>query len=682
MKTDVDAKIERLELFTKVKLTEEQKDVCRNFNNDLVVFADPGTGKTMTLNYGILIAQMEYKIPGSKILCMSFTKAATYEIASRYSKICKMMGRTSDVEFRTFHSMGRTILSDIYKDIRTTKRDKAAACKIGLEIATKNNLDDISEENIGDIVSAISRFNAKGITDEETLVYKKEFKELGIKFDSYDKIREGMFAYGDYFREIPIGDIPYYAIYQLYKHPEYVEKFKNKYELIVVDEFQDMSFIYLILLNTIAKRCIVIGDMKQQIYAFNGSSEDIVRQFIKMRKDPKELKLTQSFRCLNNIANYASGIIKNNQLEEYTPFKGVADGGSVNVINEVDFDYNRVYDELEKAKADKKFGSHMFLFRNNSTSLKIIDQLYERKIPIITDYNETGRETDGYKSVLEQTMIKDLAKIVECCKNKEDMSLLNFQLKKLPEFKDVTDPILPIIQMYKKDPEQAKKMKVTDTTRNFMVDRISMHNMILHNEPLINLLQRAYEMLKKYYHYGRYYDNYLEFSPEYYFKLIKDVIKFYTYDEVVEREADKKMFINNCNHSMIGVKCMTIHKAKGLEANNVYVFDYDNSYMPNLSSIIKLADAGYTRDAAEEIRSERNLAFVAATRAIENLTLIYYDEVSAFDTEARGMNIFSSYDDLYKRDFSKTVNRTVKIGNLVISENEDKQANSELKELI
>ena len=295
-------------------LTEEQKEFACDFRKDTISFSDPGTGKTHTLTAGLIMAQQYHKVPGDKINCMSFTNAATSEMAGRYEKLCRKCSVPPTVVFNTFHSLSNRIMRDAYPTMKilakgNVKQDVEDMVQYLRNVGIEAEDD---KKYVRKVINAINTLNSSLTFHPDNLITKHAFVELNMDINVFQSLRRTWFVRGITTNEIVQGDIPLYCLYALMRKPDIIQKWKGKYQIMVVDEFQDLSLLHLRILSYIAKTLIVIGDMKQQIYAFNGACKEIVREYRKLHPDARVCNLTQSFRCGQEIADFATRIIKPN----------------------------------------------------------------------------------------------------------------------------------------------------------------------------------------------------------------------------------------------------------------------------------------------------------------------------------------------------------------------------------
>ena len=135
-------------------------------------------------------------------------------------------------------------------------------------------------------------------------------------------------------------------------------------------------------------------------------------------------------------------------------------------------------------------------------------------------------------------------------------------------------------------------------------------------------------------------------EPAFYFDLVGNILSLKTIDKVIYDE-ERKLALNDSNISSgVGIRCYTLHSAKGLEADDVYILDANEGLFPNIKVLEDKTNADCILDAAKDIRNERNLLFVGCTRAKRKLTITYSNELTSLLT--KGKNKYKMYDDEYK----------------------------------
>ena len=626
--------------------TDEQLELAKDFTQSKICFADPGTGKTTTSVAGLLTAELFHKIPGQNIYALSFTKMATSELEVRHRLACKELNIKQTVNFQTLHSLCTTILKENYRLLGMESLNSTGS--IPIEDCAKLLQDTASEEGIKlnpykvrPLVHAIRSLNNSLIFDQENVESKMVFKEVGISFEDFTKLRKTLYIYNKLIENIPVDDILLYTLELLTRFPEVSKAFKEKCKVMLVDEAQDLSLLQLRLISLMTDHAVLIGDIKQQIYAFNGACQEVVEQFFKFYPDAGSLKLSQSFRCKNEIADYATSLILPNRMggEDY---KGVGPGGLVS--KEPDIDLPMLCDDLAKVfhENNNTFpDSILFLFRNNYSSIPIAEELYKRRLPF---------RVNKYKGANEIPVIRELCEIVELCRNPMTYSNVKALAYLIPEFRgyrsSTDNPLAKIASM--------QGVSLFDVEYSFKNDYIGNRAMEIlleicddlhHATPLGKIFNKLWPLF--YENYLRDKEPYLEYKAEYYTSLVAPLVKEKTYSKFIQDEAQKLAFIKDNEEHRKGIRCYTCHAAKGLEADIVHFLDADEGVIPNASKLHQMDKKGCSLEIAREVRNERSLVYVSVTRAKKEFHL-HYNEKNGLSSLFTTNNEYSEYDKLYQ----------------------------------
>lgn len=633
-----------MEVRLKKRYTDEQRDFIMNLDKPGICFASPGTGKTASAVAGLLLTELFKQIPGDQIYALSFTNAATLELSIRHKEACKQLGISQNVNFKTLHAMCTNILKDNHKllgmdnlkisssfSIESLERIIMAACQ-------ERNIE-VDPRNIRNIVKAARTLNSSLTFERSNVESKMCFKETRLKFDDFTYIRKLLYNYNKLAERVQVDDIMLYTLELLLTHPEVSENFKKQCRVMLVDEAQDLSLLQLRIISLLTDCPVLIGDIKQQIYAFNGACQEIVGQFYKYFPNAWRKYFSKSFRCKNEIANYATKLILPNRVggEDFT---GIGDGGIVTVDSGIDYDTicKDISDKFLMNKRNFEKGI-LFLFRNNASVLPVSEAFFKWKCPF---------RVNNYTPVQSMPVIRDLCDIVNLAINPTVLENLAVLPKLLPEFRQYGNYTeTPIYRIMVK-----KRCSLFDVNYKFKNEFNGEHVMSLllelHDMSLNGAL--ASELFNKI--YPTYYQNwlmdrekYLEYDAKYYLRLANPIVTGKTYPALIKNEIEKMQFIEECNTRRIGVRCYTFHSAKGLEDDIVYMIDCDADIVPNAAKIDRMVKHDCLLDVAREIRNERSLVYVAATRAKEELHVYYNGELSHLLGET---NPYLKYDMLYE----------------------------------
>lgn len=644
-----DAFLTSVEVKLKADYTDEQKELIKRFGDGPVFcFADPGTGKTFTAIGGLLNAELFKQIPGDNIYALSFTRLATAELATRYTRACEALHIHRTVHFKTLHALCRQILEENYRLLGMSRFDSTGALTMEkartiIEASLREWGEEMSVNKIKAVIRAVTSLNAALIFDEDSVRSKMAFKECRIEYELFERIRGTMFAYNLLTETITISDLLLYTVMLLQKFPEVSQAFKQKCRLMLVDEAQDLSLLQLRVISLLTDNPIFIGDMKQQIYAFNGACQEIVPEFHRLYPTSIDLQLTQSFRCKNAIAAYATKIIQPNKVggEDY---KGIGDGGTVRVINglyEEGLDIvglaASLHDEFIQNK-NRLVRDYLFLTRNNISLIPVMEELYKQGLPF-----RVNKFTPAY----EVPVIKEMCEILNLCADPYDYRAVGALKYLIPEFKPYTLTDIPYYSICKQTASSI--FEVNYQFKNPQSGTLAMETLLQVHEDMKNgaTVGELFNTLWRIYYEVYVHPNEWRFEakPDYYVQSV-NILTRKTYKQFIQDELKKKAITEESERYQRGVRCYTMHASKGLEADCVYILDANDGLIPNLSKLNNMVKADCLLDAARAIREERSLCYVACTRAKEELYIIYTSENPA--PILLGENPYGMYDSVFE----------------------------------
>ena len=646
---DINSFLSLLSVHIQTDYTEEQLDFIKNFrqDNNTICFASPGTGKTASSVGGLLTAELFYKIPGNKIYALSFTRMATGELAARHSKACKKLGIRQTVNFRTLHSICTSIIKE------NADRLNMKSCQIVDNMPMQTQVDVISgsmhewgeainEKKIPNIVRAIRSLNSSLTFDRKNVEDSSVFKRCEIDYETFDRIRGIIFTYSLLTEQVQVGDIMLYTLLLLTRYPEISDSFKENCSLMLVDEAQDLSLLQLKVISLLASNAIIIGDNKQSIYSFQGASQEIVSQFYKLFDNVTTCELTQSFRCKNEIAKFANSIIIKNQRDnENMFFAGTGEGGTVDITNTLNLDL--IIAETAETYLEQNYRftkDYLYLFRNNASAVPVAEKLFKAKLPF-----RVNHYTKAYDLPVIQDLVKIalLAKQPDVPKNVEILSKLINEFSQYrnveanPLYKIMTKTGYSVFEINYQYKNQVEASEVFDVLNEVRAELMS-------GETLDKVFNMIYPMY--YAHWLKSHEYLLEFPKDYYISLVQDLLRVKNLDQFIQDENEKEQLIKKYIDANTGIRCYTMHAAKGLEADVVYILDADDGILPNNNKLRDMVRKDCPVEAAREIRNERSLCYVAATRARESLIIQYRNVLSPLYKPMS--DDYDEFDEIYK----------------------------------
>ena len=638
----------------KVKLnseyTEEQSDLIKSFGKEpIFCFASPGTGKTFTAVGGLLFAELYNQIPGKNIYAMSFTNMATGELSVRHKLACDAIGVSATVNFSTLHKLCNKILSDNYRKLgmmsfgKTRNLSFSEAYKL-IEGSCEEWGFNLNANQIKAAIRACKTLNSALVFDEDSVTSKDVFKECKMDFKQFEKIRALLYTYSLNAESIDVSDIMLYTLMLLEKFPEVSEQFKSQCKLMLIDEAQDLSLLHLRIISKLTDCPVFIGDMKQQIYAFNGACQEIVEAFFKQWPEARTVNLTKSFRCKDAIANFATKIILPNGTGG-EDFKGVSDGGVVqlhctNNINMSDYNLETITDSLRNdfiANSSKFTKDYLFLFRNNISAIPIAEALFKKGLPF---------RVNNYVPAYEVPIIKEMCEILQLVESPSCLQYIPALRYLIPELRSYTNlERNPFAIMCKKSGQDVlsvnynfQNQDIGDAAMSLLVN---LREMLLKGAPIKDLFNTMWPLYNDVWVKPNEWR--LEAKPEYYINNIS-AVSHKTYSEFISDELSKQAIIKDSIKYARGVRCYTMHASKGLEADIVYIIDADDGLIPNIKKLDKMLQRGCQMDAARALREERSLAYVACTRAKDELHIVYNNRISPV---LLGSEQYKDFDDIY-----------------------------------
>lgn len=642
--TDLEIFMTKMEVGLGVSYTEEQKALMSDFTKSRISFSSPGTGKTHTAIGGLIIAELFHKVPGKNIYALSFTRAATGSLKNRHLDACEKLRITQTVNFSTLHSICTNIIKENYTRLGMDRISITDNYDIGVlsDMVSGSASDwgiELSPWQARLIIRACRELNSALIFDPAHVKSKKCFMDCKCTYELFTKIRKLLYDYNKMVETIQVSDILLYTLEILIRFPEVSAKFKENCKIMLVDEFQDLSLLQLRIISLLSNTVIAIGDIKQQIYAFNGACQEIVQQYYKYYPDAERHDLTKSFRCYNAIADYATTLITPNKVggEDFT---GCKEGGIVEFKTQTDFEQIAEDVQLELVQNCHNFlKDKMFLFRNNFSATPLVEAFYKYNVPV---------RVQKYTPANQLPIVSDLCKAILLASNPEDISfgyILNIFVPEFQRYRAMeANPLMQIAKKTGKSIFDINYNFSDGMAGNSVMSALMDVREILHRGGTVRemfcVLWPVYNANWLAEHSYKY-----EMEPEYYTKLVKPLIAEKTFSKFIADETDKLTKIEDWNKRRYGVRCYTFHGAKGLEADEIYIVDANQDIIPNMSQLDKLKKLNCNIDIAREIRNERSLVYVACTRAKEKLVI--YSQPGNLSSLFTANNEYSYYDTLY-----------------------------------
>ena len=422
---------------------------------------------------------------------------------------------------------------------------------------------------------------------------------------------------------IDFDDIINYTIKIFKENDDVLDYYTNKFNYILVDEYQDTNKAQFTLIRLLAKahgNITVVGDNDQGIYSFRGADISNILNFEKDFKGTKIIKLEQNYRCTQNILNAANSVIKNNEVKYKKKLWTENEEGALPTFHVSDDEYDEgryIVEEINHLRREEyyKYSDFAILYRMNSQSRAIEEIL--------------GREAIPYKIVgglkyFERKEIKDIIAYLRLINNTSD----NLALKRIinePKRgigKTSLDKIQAIseqtgIPMYQiiKEADQYGLSRVYSNAQGFIEvieDLISKKDEYTITELIKHTLKES--------GYTKALEDENSIEAENRIENLEEFLTVAVQFEEEEADNDLSTFlegitlssdIDGMDEEEESVTLMTLHSAKGLEFPVVFLVGMEEGIFPGYKSIGE----------PKELEEERRLCYVGITRAKNNLYL-------------------------------------------------------------
>jgi DNA helicase II / ATP-dependent DNA helicase PcrA len=590
------------------KLNKEQLRVVYEGEGPCLVLSGPGSGKTRTLVYRTVYL-LEKGISPSSVMLLTFTKKAAKEMLFRIKKISSC--NPEEIYGGTFHHVANIFLRKYGEKIGYASNfviiDEDDSKKIISGVISekygKQKEDVPKPKVIKNIISlAVNSEKAvEEVIEKNFPFFSNEVVDFILEIkEEYKKIKKesNVMDYDDLLFNWKV----------LLSNSEVKDAISEKFLYVMVDEYQDTNRLQDSIIRKISeknKNILAVGDDSQSIYSFRAAEIDNIINFSENYPGAKTFKLESNYRSAPEILETANLVIKNNtkrldkNLKSVTSFKGEVDVLTFsNPIEQAEY----IADYIEQKDNHNEIA---VLFRTHHHAVEVEMELTRRNIPYVSR---------GGVRFFEQLHIKDVTAYLRVLLNFHDRVSLERLLLKEKGVGEVgakkmsleVSSYKKIEDVFKNKEEIAKKVCTSISKKGFL--------------KIINLIEQGKEKTipeKIELFLDDFYSHYLDFSFEnakerkndlkkiyemsFDYEELEDIISDFSLSEDVEKEKNER-----------SVVLSTIHQAKGLEWETVFVISLKEGDFPHAKAI----EEG-------SVEEERRLFYVAITRCKENLFLTY-----------------------------------------------------------
>ena len=599
-----------------MSLNHAQTEAVAHNKGPCMVLAGPGSGKTLTIAKRIEYLIMKHKVRPEEILVITFTKYAAWEMKNRTRSIC---GPSSyAVTFGTFHGIYYGILKWAYRLNQSNLLSDEEKYRILREILPGIDWDqepeaDEEKDYLQELAIEIGNVknNCMEIEEYEPVKYTTEkFRKL---YRTYEETKKK-------YRKIDFEDMLIQCRDLFMKRPDILKKWQEKFQYILVDEFQDVNQAQYDVVRMLAApqdNLFVVGDDDQSVYGFRGAKPGIMKEFMKDYPKARQILLDVNYRSSGYIVKGALRVIGNNKIRFEKKIEAFRKPDETVHVQEVKDPVQEAEYVLERIREYREKGvsytEMAVLYRTNVDARAMSELMTEYQIPFVMK--------EHLNNIYEHFIALDMISYLRLSQGEYDRKYF-LQIANRPnryltrESMKTGNVSYESLRRYYRD-------------KDWMVDRIDQlewdMKMICDKTPYA-----AIQYIRKRMGYDEFlkeYAAYRKISSEDLFAVLEEIWQnskgYGTIKEWFEHiESYGKMLKeqNKKNGEKEGVNLMTMHAAKGLEFDTVFVIEANEGSCP-----YKKATAD------EEIEEERRLFYVAMTRAKRKLVISYVKEKNGKD---------------------------------------------------
>lgn len=599
----------------KSTVNEAQSKAISHGEGPMLVLAGPGSGKTLVITQRIRNLIEKHQVKPEHILVITFTKAAALEMQKRF--ILMTPEKIYPVNFGTFHAIFFQILKQTYSfQASSIIKERQKRSLLGEVIESipeamkeKNEQND-TDENIQKLLAEISKVKNCGIPLEE---YKSEVCSEEVFSYIYEAYCKKMTMQG----KVDFDDMVLLCYRLLSKREDIRKLWQEKFQYILIDEFQDISPMQYAIVRMLAKpadNLFIVGDDDQAIYGFRGANPEIMLRFREDYPTAKQVLLNMNYRSKSDIVESANRLIAHNTKRFAKAVKAnnpAKDGVRVCYFESRQEQAKNIVLLIKQYMKQQgaKFGDIALIYRTNTHAIITAERLMQESIPF--------EMRESAKNIYDTVVAKDMIAYLEYALDRRDIKsfyrIMNrpvryirrdsvpmqpFSMQELIDNNKSRDYVIHnIIQLYKQL-DFLKSMSPYAAV-NFIRKGIGYEEYIKEKSKETGASLRVWqEELDQ-----------MQESAKGFATIAEWLTHIEHYEEKVEEAKKEKAD---------AVHIITMHASKGLEWPIVILPDVNEGYVPHKKAV---TDA--------ETEEERRLFFVAVTRAKEKLFVFSVKEKEA-----------------------------------------------------
>ena len=607
-------------------LNPSQIQAIETINGPVLIMAGAGSGKTRVLTHRYAHLVKHHNVDVEQILAITFTNKAAEEMKSRISKLLNL--KISPKWISTFHSLCVKILrihgDKIGYKSNFTIYDQSDSNKVIRNCMSENNVD-LKQYSPKRFQAHISNLKNSMISPGEALENAESFFEVKVAeiYSSYEK--KLIIANSMDFDDLLIKTV------ELLQTNESILKFwSNKFQFIMVDEYQDTNFVQYKLVELLGsnnKNVCVVGDSDQSIYAFRGADIRNIIEFEKDFSNATVIQLDKNYRSSKKILNLANSVISNNprKIEKnlWTDNEDGLDISSFRFRSEKD-EARWVAEEVKSLIDSSKENEIAIFYRTNSQSRLFEEELrmlninykvigsvrfYDRKeIKDIISYLQflvNDSDTVAFERIVNvprRGIGESTVKKIRAYLNESGKSIFD-ALESIEEIKNISPRIKGSLSEFKNLITELKSYSLSGPSKSIQkVLELTGYKMSLIKEGTLESQMRI-ENIEELLNSAFSFENLYEEDIDEPYGMLRDYLE----SIALFSETDK---LEDADRVLL----MTLHNAKGLEFPNVFMTGMEENLFPHERS---------SQGDNSEIEEERRLCYVGITRAEKKLYLTH-----------------------------------------------------------
>ncbi len=591
-----------------MNFTNEQIDAINHFKGPALVLAVPGSGKTTVILNRIINLIENHDVLPKNILSITFSKSQGLDMERRFLK--SFPNLKGQITFKTIHAFCYEIVKN-YMKIKNIKKTLIEGDeKINKSTLLKRYFFSMYEQKLlDDIIKdffSLYDFTKNKMIDFEDYVRKNKFISNRLLLLKLYKAYESLKLEYNF---IDFNDLLYLANKYISEDKNLLSSIKKRYKFFSVDEAQDTSMLQFEIIKKIVypeNNLFVVADDDQSIYSFRGAEPKNLLEFKKFYKDSKIFIMNHNFRSTKNIIEISNKLIsKNKNRYQKNPICTCSDNSKIMLfrVKNAHIQMRKLLELIKQLKKDESVG---ILYRNNISSIYVANYFLENDVDFFVKEN-------GFDFYLNKILL-DINNILQFSQDQTNLEVFKRIYFKLNAY--IKKDFISKLKYKSYDENILDALLDLDDLNSFYLKKF---NALRNNFKMLKKLSMKYKIdfIVNELGYGEYLENYDEIQ-KLNSNLMIDILKYISsnlnsYDDFLQRLKDIKEKLKDANKSSSNISISTIHSAKGLEYDHVFLLDLVDGEFPQ-KNILNAMDSSL-------LEEERRLFYVAMTRAKKTLTL-------------------------------------------------------------